>query len=600
MTAESGAAPRPAASSARSMILPLALAQFIASYAATNMNVAISAIAKDLGTTVIGVQTAITLFTLTMASLMIPGSKLTDIWGRKRCFMIGLTIYAAGAVLAALAPALGLLITGYSLFEGVGSALMIPPIYILVTVAFPDIKSRAKYFGVISGAGGLGAAAGPLIGGTVTSAINWRASFVLQALVVLWIILLARRIKEPPQPGPRPKFDLVGAILSAAGLFFVVLGLLISRTYGFLASRKALTIGGNVIIPKGSISPVWISVAIGALFLLVFFLHIRAGEKKGRDVLIRMRMFGNRIANLGMGTQLIQWLIVQGAFFTVSVFLQQVRHYDAIQTGLMLTPATIGILAASAAADRLARRRAQRSLIIAGFVVTVAGMALLLALVSKDSGNLSYVPGLLLFGLGVGVMLTSSVNVVQSSFGEADQGDISGLSRSVSNLGSSLGTALVGSVLVAAGLPFAAAATVLLVFALIGLGLSVLLPRQSAGEEAAAAEVPARPARQVDGRAARLQGVLLGPVICRRQLAGEIRVDRNIQIVDPAHLCPAARITHEHTVVGCEVAESHSNSRLRDAELALQDQHGDARQHGRVGPHDCAVAPEADVGDPAF
>src|SRR5580693_431529 len=139
---------------ARSMILPLALAQFIASYAATNMNVAIGAIAKDLDTTVSGVQTAITLFTLTMASLMIPGSKLTDIWGRKRCFVLGLAIYAAGALLALLAPALGLLIVGYSVFEGVGSALMIPPIYILVTVAYPDIKSRAKYFGIVSGAGG--------------------------------------------------------------------------------------------------------------------------------------------------------------------------------------------------------------------------------------------------------------------------------------------------------------------------------------------------------------------------------------------------------------------------------------------------------------
>jgi MFS family permease len=477
----------PAASSrpvtpAGSMILPLALAQFIASYAATNMNVAISSIAADLHTTVIGVQTAITLFTLTMASLMIPGSKLTDIWGRKRCFVIGLVIYAAGAVLALLAPVLGVLIVGYSVFEGVGSALMIPPIYILVTVAYPDIKSRAKYFGIVSGAGGLGAAAGPLIGGLITSAITWRASFGLQVLVVLWIIVLARKIADPARSGKRPRFDLTGAILSALGLLFVVLGLLISRTYGFLGARKDLSIGGTVIIPKGWISPVWISVVIGALFLAWFILHIKAREKKGKDVLIRMRMLRNRVANLGMGTQLIQWLIVQRAFFVVSVFLQQVRHYDAIQTGLMLTPATIGVLATSAAAARLARRHSQRSLIIAGFIVTAAGMALLLALVRKDSSNLTYVPGLLLFGAGVGVMLTSSVNVVQSSFSEADQGDISGLSRSVSNIGSSLGTALVGSVLVAAaaGYPFAASAVMLLVFALIGLGLSVLIPRQRA------------------------------------------------------------------------------------------------------------------------
>lgn len=481
MDASSAAPARPVAP-AGSMILPLALAQFIASYAATNMNVAISSIAADLHTTVFGVQTAITLFTLTMASLMIPGSKLTDIWGRKRCFVIGLAVYAAGALLALLAPVLGLLVVGYSLLEGVGSALMIPPIYILVTVAYPDMKSRAKYFGLVSGAGGLGAAAGPLIGGLITSAISWRASFGLQVLVVAWIIILARKITDPARPGRRPRFDLTGAILSALGLLFVVLGLLISRTYGFLASRQDLAIGGTVIIPKGSVSPVWISVAIGVVFLVWFVLHVRSREKRGRDVLIAMRMFRNRVANLGMGTQLIQWLVIQGSFFVVSVFLQEVRHFDAIQTGLMLTPATIGILATSAVADRLARRHAQRSLIIAGFVVTAAGMGLLLALVRKDSGNLSFVPGLLLFGAGVGVMLTSSVNVVQSSFSEADQGDISGLSRSVSNIGSSLGTALVGSVLVAAaaGYPFAAAATMLLVFALIGLGLSVLIPHQRA------------------------------------------------------------------------------------------------------------------------
>ena len=191
-----------AGAAARAMILPLALAQFIASYAATNMNVAISAIASDLGTTVAGVQTAITLFTLTMAALMIPGSKLTDIWGRKRCFVLGLIVYAVGGLLAALSQGLPQLIVGYSLLEGVGSALMIPPIYILVTVTFPDVKSRARYFGVVSGAGGLGAAAGPLIGGLVTSAISWRASFGLQVLVVAWIILLARKITDPARTGP--------------------------------------------------------------------------------------------------------------------------------------------------------------------------------------------------------------------------------------------------------------------------------------------------------------------------------------------------------------------------------------------------------------
>jgi MFS family permease len=480
---------------AKKMILPLALAQFIASYAATNMNVAISAIAKDLSTSVAGVQTAITLFTLTMAALMIPGSKLTDIWGRRRCFVGGLLVYGVGGLLALASFGLVQLIIGYSLLEGVGSALMIPPIYILITVAFPDVKSRAKYFGVVSGAAGLGAAAGPLIGGLVTSAISWRASFGLQVLVVAWIIVLGRKITEPAVSGPRPRFDMTGAVLSAAGLFFVVLGLLQSRTYGFFVSRTDFKIGSTVVIPKGSVSPVWLWVAIGAAFLAWFFLHVRSRERKGRDVLLPLRLFRNKTSNLGLGTQAIQWLILQGSFFAVSVYLQEVNHYNAVETGLMLTPATIGILAASAGAARFARRHPQRWLIIAGFLVNAVGIGLLLALVRAHSGIGTWIPGLLLFGIGVGVMLTSSVNVVQSSFPEQDQGEISGLSRSVSNLGSSLGTALVGSVLVAVklpeGKPFGAALTVMLVFGVIGLVIAVLLPRgrsESPEEEAPGAE----------------------------------------------------------------------------------------------------------------
>jgi MFS family permease len=472
------------AAAGRAIILPLALAQFIASYAATNMNVAISAIAKDLGTDVAGVQTAITLFTLTMAALMIPGSKLTDIWGRKRCFILGLSVYAVGGLLALLSFGLLQLIIGYSLLEGVGSALMIPPIYILVTVAFPDVKSRAKYFGVVSGAGGLGAAAGPLIGGVVTSAINWRASFGLQVLVVAWIIWLARKIADPGPAEPKPRFDLGGAVLSAAGLFFVVLGLLQSRTYGFGKSRQDFSVGGTVIIAKGSLSPVWIYVAIGALFLLWFFLYTRSREKAHKDVLLSLRLFRNKVSNLGLGTQVIQWLILQGSFFIVSVYLQEVYHYDAIKTGLVLTPGTIGILVASAGADRFARRHPQRWLIIAGFLVTAVGMVLLLpVLFTAKEGIWRWIPGLFLFGAGVGVMLTSSVNVVQSSFPDTDQGEISGLSRSVSNLGSSLGTALVGSVIAAVALPTEHALTValamMLAFTLVGLVLGVLIPRRS-------------------------------------------------------------------------------------------------------------------------
>ncbi len=478
------------------MLLPLVLAQFLCSFAATTMNVAISNIASDLGTNVSGVQTAITAFTLTMAALMIPGSKLTDIWGRKFCFRLGLLIYGAGAVLAALAQGLPTLIAGYSLGEGIGTALLIPPVYILATVFTTDVKSRARAFGAISAAAGMGSAAGPLIGGLITSASSWRVAFLTQALLVVVILYLARRIAEPSMQGPKPKFDLLGAILSAAGLFFVVVGTLQAGAYGWFRSTQDFAIGNTVVIPAGGISPVWLFELIGALLLLWFFLHIRSRERAGKEPLLSIRMFQNRVSNLGLVTQNVQWLVLLGLSFVVSVFLQQVRGYGAIETGLILTPATIGILLSSMAAGRMAQRRAQATLIRWGFMVTIAGVLLLLLMVSATSNVLTFAPGLFLVGFGVGVMLTSSVNVVQSSFPEADQGEISGLSRSVSNLGSSLGVAIAGTVIVSSLVTgnegYALAVIVLAVFALIGLIAAFLLPVTPPAPEAS--ELAANPA----------------------------------------------------------------------------------------------------------
>jgi len=462
------------------IVFPLALAQFVCSYAGTTMNVSISNIAQDLGTDVHSIQITITFFTLTMAALMIPGSKLTDIWGRKFCLMLGLIVYGLGALIATMAQGIGLLMFGYSLLEGVGTALLIPPVYILCTVTFLDMPTRAKAFGMISAAGGIGSAAGPLIGGVITSAISWRASFTLQILIVLLIIVLSRHLADPGVQGARPKFDIIGTILSAAGLIFVVLGILQSGVYGWFTATQDFTIGNTVIIPKGGISPVWLFVGIGALFLVGFFFWIRSRERADKEPLLSTHLFRNRTSNLGLVTQNIQWLIMQGSFFVISVYLQTVHHFTAIQTGLTLTPTTIGVLISAALAGRLAQRHAQRNLIQAGFVVTVVGMILLLLLSNFISSVLAAIPGLLLIGLGVGVMLTSSVNVVQSSFPDKDQGEISGLSRSVSNLGSSLGTAFVGSVLVSSITRlYGAALFTMLVFACIGLIAALLIPSAS-------------------------------------------------------------------------------------------------------------------------
>jgi MFS family permease len=423
------------------------------------MNVMINDISEDLDTDVQGVQLAITLFLLIMAVLMIPCSKLTDRWGRKRCFIWGLTLYGVGALLSALSPGLGVLVLGNSVFEGVGTALLIPPVYILATMWFTDLTARARAFGVISGMGGIGAAAGPLIGGLITTAVSWRAAFVFQALVIVGIILLSRQLVDPVAPDPTRRFDAVGAVMSAVGMFFFVLGVLQADSNWVLTAILMVT---------------------GTALLVSFLFYIRWEERRGKEPLLSTGLFRNRISDLALVTQNAQWVLLMGTSFVVAVYLQTVRGYNAIETGVIFTAATVGVLVSSLAAERLARRRPQKTLIVAGFVGTLAGIGLLVGLVYASSSVLALVPGLLVIGLGLGVMLTPSVTVVQSSFPEEQQGEISGLSRSVSNLGSSFGTAIAGTILVsdlASGTrSYAFAMVALAVAGLIGLVAALLLP----------------------------------------------------------------------------------------------------------------------------
>src|SRR5215213_4657323 len=415
---DAGASAAAPSKALRRVLAPLALAQFICSFAGSNMNVMITDISEDLDTTVQGVQIAITLFLLVMAALMIPGGKLTDRYGRKRCFIVGLVVYGIGALMSALSPGLGVLIIGNSILEGIGTALLIPPVYILTTLLFTEMTSRARAFGVISALGGIGAAAGPLIGGLITSAISWRAAFIFQAVIIAVIVLLSRNITDPLPPDPSRSFDTSGAVLSALGLVLVVMGILAADTN------------------------LWL-----------------------------------------MLTQNTQWVMLLGTSFVVSAYLQVVQGHNAIETGVIFTAATLGLLVSSLAAERLARRWPQRTLILAGFILTIAGIAVLLFFVRGSSTAWAFAPGLLLIGLGLGAMLTPSVNVVQSSFPESQQGEISGLSRSVSNLGSSLGTAIAGTILVAGitatpGRAYALAMAALAVIGLVGLVAAVMLPSE--------------------------------------------------------------------------------------------------------------------------
>ncbi|MDR5699185.1 MFS transporter [Agromyces aerolatus] len=455
------AAPSTPRAQLRRVIAPLALAQFICSFAGSNMNVMINDMSRDLDTTVQGIQVSITLFLLTMAALMIPCGKLTDLFGRKRLFMLGLAVYGLGALVSAVAPGLGVLIIGNSILEGVGTALLIPPVYILTTVLLPDIPTRALAFGIISGMGGVGAAAGPLIGGLIATSISWRAAFVFQALIIVVILLLSRNLEDPIPADPKRPFDTVGAVLSAAGLIVLVLGILAA---------------------DNSLALMAIGLVGGAALLAVFFWWVGRRQRHGKEALLSLELFRNRTSNFALVTQNVQWLVLMGSSFVVSAYLQVVHGYNAIETGVIFTAATVGLLLTSVAAGRLARTFAQRTLILAGFVLTVGGVGVLLWLATASTSAWSYAPGLFLLGSGIGLMLTPSVNVVQSAFPERLQGEISGLSRSVSNLGSSLGMAIAGTILVVniadGSRAYGDAMIWLAAISVIGLIAALLLPRK--------------------------------------------------------------------------------------------------------------------------
>jgi len=275
------------------------------------------------------------------------------------------------------------------------------------------------------------------------------------------IVVLSRRIRDPLPPDPTRPFDTVGAVLSSAGLVLLVLGILAADNNGWLMAGLILA---------------------GALVLALFFASVRAKERAGKEPLLPTVLFRNRTSNLGLVTQNVQWLLLLGVSFVVATYLQVVRGYDAIETGVIYTAATVGLLAASLGAERFAQRRAQRTLIVVGFAITIAGIGVLLATVGLSHSPWAFAPGLLVIGFGLGGMLTPSVNIVQSAFPEDLQGEISGLSRSVSNLGSCLGTAIAGTILVA-GLTdhaYVAAMVTLGGLGLVGLVAAAFLPRRLA------------------------------------------------------------------------------------------------------------------------
>jgi EmrB/QacA subfamily drug resistance transporter len=430
------------------VLLTLASGQFVMTLDSSVMNVSIATVAKDVGTTVTGIQTAITAYTLVMAALMLAGAKLGDILGRQRTFAIGLTIYGLGSLTTALSPSLAVLLVGWSLVEGLGAVLVIPAIVSLVAATYTG-RQRATAFGVIGGVAGAAVAVGPLIGGWVTTELSWRYVFAGEVVIVAVILLLRGRLGDAPAVEHPPRLDLVGVALSAAGLGLAVFGILKSSEWGLVEPRGALTIGGTEITPFGfSVVPFFILAGCGCL--AAFALWEQRRDRQGRDALLDRSLL--RIAPLraGLTTLMMQQLILLGTFFVMPVYLQVVLGLDAFDTGKRLFPMSVAMFVAAMAGPRLAAGFAPKRVAQAGLVALLIAAVLLLGTIDVELDETEFAVALVIFGIGAGLLLSQLSNVIMSSVDPGKTNEAGGLQGTAQNLGASLGTALIGAVLIGA------------------------------------------------------------------------------------------------------------------------------------------------------
>ncbi len=428
------------ASGAGIVLVTLAAGQFLMTLDSSVMNVSIATVAKDVGTDVTGIQTAITLYTLVMASLMITGGKLGQILGRKRAFSIGCVIYGCGSMTTALSPSLGVLIVGWSFLEGVGAALILPAIVALVASNFAP-AGRPRAYGLVASAGAIAVAAGPLIGGLFTTYLSWRWVFVGEVLVVIAILALARRMANAT-PETRVKLDLVGTALSALGLALIVFGILRSGAWGFIQPKPGA--------PEWlGLSPaIWLMLG-GGVVLALFIGWENRRLAHGAEPLVNPAIFNNSTLRGGLTSFFFQYLLQAGLFFAVPLFLSVALGLSAIETGVRLLPLSITLLLAAAGIPKVFPHASPRRVVRLGFLALLAGIVVMVGALDAGAGPEIVTWPMLLAGLGVGALASQLGSVTVSSVPDEQSGEVGGLQNTVTNLGASIGTALAGAVLIA-------------------------------------------------------------------------------------------------------------------------------------------------------
>jgi len=430
-----------AASGAGIVLATLAAGQFVMALDTSVMNTAIATVAKDLDTTVTGVQTAITLYTLVMASLMITGGKVGEILGRKKAFTLGCIVYACGSFTTSQAPNLTVLIIGWSFLEGLGAVLIMPAIVALVAANF-DKSARPRAYGLVAAAGAIAVALGPLIGGAFTTYASWRYVFAGEVLIVLAILWLSRRVNDTP-PTEGAHLDLVGTALSAAGLGLIVLGILKAGTWGFVQPKPE--------------APQWLGLSpvvwmiLGGFVVLAGFLRWESRRlEQGKDALVNPSLLRNLQMRSGVVAFLFMFLVQAGLFFSVPLYLSVSLGLSAIETGVRLLPLSLTLLLFAVAVPRLRPDASPRRVVDVGFALLFAGLVLLVALLEVGAGPEIVTWPLLLAGSGLGAMASQLGSVTVSAVPDEQSGEVGGLQNTGSQLGASIGTALAGAVLISA------------------------------------------------------------------------------------------------------------------------------------------------------
>lgn len=422
------------------VLLTLAAGQFLMTLDTSVMNVSIAQVASDLGTTVTGIQRAITLYTLVMATLMIPGGKIGSIIGRRRAFALGCIIYGAGSLTTALSPNLTILIIGWSGLEGIGAALIMPAIVALVAGNFPP-AGRPRAYGLIAAAGAMAVAVGPLIGGLVTTYASWRYVFAAEVVLVAVILVLSRRVQDAP-PDRRPQIDFIGVLLSILGLGMAVYGLLRTSEWGWIQPKA----GGPSLL---GISPSAWLIAGGLLVVWLFFLWQRHREHTGKEPLLSPSLLENRQLRGGLTVFLFQFLLQAGIFFLVPLFLSVVLELSALETGIRLVPLSLALLVAAAGVPRILPHTSPRLIVRVGFLLLLAGIVVLMSGIELEATAAIVAVPMILVGLGIGALASQLGSVTVSAVPDEQSAEVGGVQNTATNLGASIGTAVAGSILIA-------------------------------------------------------------------------------------------------------------------------------------------------------